>query len=67
MSRSLALCLLACSALAAAAQQTPTPTELGGKPFFVTKTWTIGGEGNWDNLTVDARTGQLFIVNYDSD
>jgi len=62
MSRSLALCLLACSALAAAAQQTPTPTELGGKPFFVTKTWTIGGEGNWDNLTVDARTGQLFIA-----
>ena len=62
MRRSLALWLLACSAIAAAAQQTPTPTELGGKPFFVTKTWTIGGEGNWDNLTVDARAGQLFIA-----
>ena len=60
MRRSLAVCLLVCSTLAA--QQTPAPTELSGKPFYVTKTWTIGGEGNWDALTVDARAGQLFIA-----
>jgi len=57
MRKSLALCLLACSTLAA--QQA---TELAGKPFAVTKTWTIGGEGNWDALTVDPKAGQIFIA-----
>jgi len=55
----LALVVLSCSVLAA---QDPKPTELGGKPFFVKKTWTIGGEGNWDYLTLDPTTLQLFIA-----
>ena len=55
----LALVVLSCSVLAA---QDPKVTELPGKPFFVKKTWTIGGEGNWDYLTLDPTTLQLFIA-----
>jgi YVTN family beta-propeller protein len=55
----LALVALSCSVLAA---QDPKVTELPGKPFFVKKTWTIGGEGNWDYLTLDPTTLQLFIA-----
>ena len=56
----LILCLLGGS-LAASAQD-PKVTELSGKPFFIKKTWTIGGEGNWDYLTLDPTTLQLFIA-----
>ena len=45
--------------------QSPIPTpvgELPGKPFFVQKKWTIGGEGNWDYLTLDPAAQQLFIA-----
>lgn len=45
----------------ATAAQTPLATDLPGKPFFVKKTWVIGGEGNWDYLTMDPKTMQLFI------
>ena len=55
----LTLSLLSCSILAA---QDPRPTELPGKPFFVKKTWAIGGEGNWDYLTLDPTALQLFIA-----
>jgi YVTN family beta-propeller protein len=55
----LALVVLGCSVLAA---QDPKVTELPGKPFFVKKTWTIGGEGNWDYLTLDPTALQLFIA-----
>jgi len=55
----LALVVLSCSMLAA---QDPKVTELPGKPFFVKKTWTIGGEGNWDYLTLDPTALQLFIA-----
>lgn len=44
-----------------AAAQTPQATDLPGKPFFIKKTWVIGGEGNWDYLTMDPKTMQLFI------
>lgn len=60
MRKFLALWLLGCASLAA--QQLPSSTELPGKPFFITKTWTIGGEGNWDRLTIDPQAGQLFIA-----
>lgn len=45
----------------AAAAQTPQATDLPGRPFFIKKTWVIGGEGNWDYLTMDPGTMQLFI------
>jgi DNA-binding beta-propeller fold protein YncE len=44
------------------AQQLGLPSELGGKPFFVTKTWTIGGEGDWNRLTLDPAAGWLYIA-----
>ena len=60
MKRFLALCLLGCGALPA--QQTPGATDLPGDPFFVKKTWVIGGIGNWDYLTMDPVARQLFIA-----
>lgn len=54
------LCLLAGAAWASA--QNPTPNEVYGKPFFVKNTWVIGGEGNWDNLAVDAGAQRLYIA-----
>ena len=56
----LAYCLLACIALAA--QQIPAPTELPARPFFIKNTWIIGGTGNWDYLTMDPQSSQLFIA-----
>ncbi len=55
----LAICLLACAGLAA---QTPQATELPGQPFVIKKTWNIGGEGNWDYLTLDPDSLQLYIA-----
>jgi DNA-binding beta-propeller fold protein YncE len=60
MKRFLALCLLGCAVLPA--QQVPGATELPGTPFFIKKTWFIGGAGNWDYLTMDAAAGKLFIA-----
>ena len=60
MTRGLLFCLLGSAILASA--QDPKVTELPGKPFFVKKTWTIGGEGNWDYLTLDPAALQLFIA-----
>ena len=53
------VCALGCASLAA---QEPKATELPDKPFFIKKTWTIGGEGNWDYLTLDPAALQLFIA-----
>jgi YVTN family beta-propeller protein len=53
-------CLLGQGFLAVA--QTPQATELPGKPFFIKKTWMIGGEGNWDYLTIDPVALQLYIA-----
>jgi DNA-binding beta-propeller fold protein YncE len=60
----LLLGLAGCCALSltGAAQEEAKPTGLGGKPFFVKKTWVIGGEGNWDYLTVDPTALQLFVA-----
>jgi len=42
--------------------QMPPPTALPGKPFFIRKTWVIGGIGPWDYLTLDPKTLQLFVA-----
>lgn len=54
------LSLLAITTWAAA--QNPLPNEVYGKPFFVKNTWVIGGEGDWDNLAVDANAQRLYIA-----
>jgi DNA-binding beta-propeller fold protein YncE len=54
-----ALCLTICSGLMA---QTPQATELPGKLFDIQKTWKIGGEGNWDYLTLDPIGLKLYIA-----
>jgi len=61
----LTVCLgsIALNAVAAVAQDNfPKPTMLPGKPFLVKKTWIIGGEGNWDYLTLDPNALQLFVA-----
>ena len=60
MKKLFALCLLASAALTA--QQIPGATELPNRPFFIKKTWFIGGAGNWDYLTMDPAAQQLFIA-----
>lgn len=42
--------------------QTPQATELTDKPFVIKNTWTIGGEGNWDYMTLDPVALQLYIA-----
>jgi DNA-binding beta-propeller fold protein YncE len=59
----LSLWLVVCSV--ACAQLTPVPPTPEGtpsRPFFITKTWIIGGVGDWDYLTVDPTARQLFIA-----
>jgi DNA-binding beta-propeller fold protein YncE len=60
MLKPLAFCLLACAALPA--QQIPAATELPGRPFYIEQTWVIGGEGNWDYLTLDPAARRLYIA-----
>jgi DNA-binding beta-propeller fold protein YncE len=51
--------------MAAAQQLTPVPpnpTETPSRPFFITKTWIIGGVGDWDYLTVEPVANKLFIA-----
>jgi DNA-binding beta-propeller fold protein YncE len=59
LSAILLVCAVGCVSVAA---QEPKATELPGKPFFIKKTWTIGGEGNWDYLTLDPTALRLFIA-----
>jgi DNA-binding beta-propeller fold protein YncE len=65
--RFLPICLLACLSLPClfvVAQQAPIPTAtaLSGNPFFVKKSWPIGGSGNWDYLTMDPVARRLYIA-----
>jgi len=60
MKKLLALCLLACATVSA--QQIPGATRLPGSPFFIKKTWILGGAGNWDYLTMDVAARRLFIA-----
>ncbi len=52
--------LLVCGA--ASAQTVPQATDLPGHPFFIRSTWYIGGAGNWEYLTMDARAERLYIA-----
>lgn len=62
MRRVLLLCLLVCLPLSAQVAPIPTATDLPGSPFFIKKTWYIGGAGDWDSLTVDASARLLYIA-----
>ena len=42
--------------------QTPQATEMPGSVFSIRHTWTIGGEGNWDYLTLDPSALRLYIA-----
>jgi len=58
------LTLLVCTA-AAGQQLTPVPPPPTGTPthpFFILKTWVIGGVGDCDYLTMDPSARQLFIA-----
>jgi len=59
MKKLFAVCLLTYASLAA---QIPPPTQLPNNPVSIKKTWTIGGLGNWDYLTMDPKANQLFIA-----
>jgi DNA-binding beta-propeller fold protein YncE len=59
------VCTLDVWSTVAHAQETPVPpppTATPAHPFFITKSWVIGGVGNWDYLTVDPVTRELFIA-----
>ncbi len=59
----MSLVLAVCSI--ASAQLTPVPPNSTGTPshpFFITKTWFIGGVGDWDYMTMDPQAHQLFIA-----
>jgi DNA-binding beta-propeller fold protein YncE len=58
----LILVLLLVWAGLAAPAQTPQATEMPGSVFSIRKTWTIGGEGNWDYLTLDPSALRLYIA-----
>ena len=40
----------------------PPPTGTPAHPFFITRTWIIGGVGDWDYMTMDPQARQLFIA-----
>lgn len=62
MRRGLLFSLLFAAPLAAQVAPIPTPTQLSGNPFFIRKTWIIGGAGNWDYLTLDPEAQRLYIA-----
>ena len=54
--------LLSCAALMAQVAPIPRAEELPGSPFAIRKTWVIGGNGEWDYLTLDPAARQLFVT-----
>jgi DNA-binding beta-propeller fold protein YncE len=59
----LSLLLVVCgSAHAQLTPVPPSPTGTPSQPFFITKTWVVGGAGDWDYMTMDPRGHQLFIA-----
>jgi DNA-binding beta-propeller fold protein YncE len=59
----MSLGLVVCSV--ASAQLTPVPpppTATPSHPFYITKTWIVGGVGDWDYMTMDPSAHQLFIA-----
>jgi DNA-binding beta-propeller fold protein YncE len=55
-----ALWLLACVGICA--QEYPQTGDLPGQPFYIKKTWQIGGGGNWDQMVLDPAAQRLFIA-----
>jgi DNA-binding beta-propeller fold protein YncE len=55
------LCVISGSPLVLA-QQPGASTELPSQPFAIKNTWTIGGSGSWDYLTMDAPAQRLYIA-----
>ncbi len=51
-----------CVASAQLSPVPPPPTGTPSHPFFITKTWIVGGIGNWDYMTMDPQAHQLFIA-----
>lgn len=63
MTRSLVLLLIGGVAMAAAQSPFPAPANaLPDHPFFIKKTWFIGGKGNWDGLALDSAASRLYIA-----
>ena len=59
----LSLLLAVCEVASAQLSPVPPPaTGMPDHPFFITKTWNIGGIGDWDYLTIDPTANQLFIA-----
>ena len=59
----LSLWLVVCGVATAQLSPVPPPsTALPAHPFFITKTWYVGGVGDWDYLTIDPSANQLFIA-----
>ena len=59
----LSLWLAVCGVASAQLSPVPPPsTALPAHPFFITKTWYVGGAGDWDYLTIDPAANQLFIA-----
>ena len=44
------------------AQQPGQSTQLPASPFQIKNTWTIGGAGPWDYLTMDPAAERLYIA-----
>jgi hypothetical protein len=60
--RRVLLSLLLTSAAAAQVAPIPMSDEIGGQPYAIRNKWVIGGNGNWDYLTVDPAAHELFIA-----
>jgi len=59
----LSLWLVVCSVASAQLSPFPPPsTALPAHPFFITKSWIVGGVGDWDYMTMDPSANQLFIA-----
>jgi len=58
----IAAMLLPFTAGVVALAQTPQATEMPGSVFSIRHTWTIGGDGNWDYLTLDPSALRLYIA-----
>ena len=53
-------CAVTCATVTA--QRPPSPDDLTSHPFFIAKTWVVGGVGDWGYMTMDAVARQLLIA-----
>lgn len=61
MRRIMTGCALCLGMLGAAARAQDTPAAADGGPFHVAETYHVGGQGNWDYLTVDPKHERLYV------